>query len=145
MMPVNPSPTQATNLQSDYSVMTNHSKSAANAAPAIDMQVLETLQAELAVVAPGLMSELIELYLTNTPHVLATMQQAITENEATALNINAHTLKSNSARLGAITCSRLCLDLEMMGQESHLEGAAEILAELEAEFKRVERALRKIA
>jgi HPt (histidine-containing phosphotransfer) domain-containing protein len=138
------SPTEADTLQNGYSVMSNQPKSVVHAAPAIDIQVIETLKAELAVVAPGLMAELIELFLTNTPDVLMKMRQAIAQDDADTLKTCAHTLKSNCARLGASICSRICLNLEMMGQNGHLDGGDEKLAELELEYERVEQSLRKM-
>jgi HPt (histidine-containing phosphotransfer) domain-containing protein len=144
MMANNLSPAEVTTLQNGYSVMPNQPKSAVKDAPAIDMQVIETLQAELDVVAPGLMAEMIELFLTNTPDMLLKMRQAIAQEDAGTLKLCAHTLKSNCARLGASICSRICLNLEMMGQAGQLDGGDEKLAELELEYARVKQTLQNI-
>ena len=103
--------------------------------PAIDGKVFEKLRTELAQVAPELMVELIHYYLTNTPGLLAQLRQAVDQADAETLNRMAHMLKSNSARLGAMTCT-LCQELEIMGQTDRLQGAAKKLAELEREYER---------
>ncbi len=104
--------------------------------PAIDRKVFEKLRTELAQVAPELMAELIHYYLTHTPGLLTKLRQALDQADAETLNRTAHMLKSNSARLGAMTCSTLCQELEIMGQTGRLQGAAEKLAELEREYER---------
>ena len=114
------------------------------AAAAVDMKVLEKLRAELAEVAPGLMAELIDLYLANTPGLLAKLRQAIAQGDAGTVDNVAHTLKSNSTRLGAVTCSELCQELEIMGQSGELKGAEGKLAQLEQEHERVRVALEKV-
>jgi HPt (histidine-containing phosphotransfer) domain-containing protein len=63
------------------------------------------------------------------------MQQAVAESEPEKLQRAAHTLKSNSATVGAMLLSELCLEVEELGCSGVLEGAAENLAQLEVAYE----------
>jgi PAS domain S-box-containing protein len=102
-------------------------------AAAIDAAVLEEFRAMMGEVA----SELIGLFLEDTPNLLAELRGAVGQKDAKGLERAAHTLKSNSATLGAMTLSALCQELEVMGRAGTLEGAAEKVAQVQAEYERV--------
>jgi HPt (histidine-containing phosphotransfer) domain-containing protein len=56
----------------------------------------------------------------------------------------AHTLKSSSASIGAMTLSRMCAELEAMARADQIEGAAERIEALQVELETVRVALKKI-
>ncbi|MFL5800595.1 MAG: Hpt domain-containing protein [Roseiflexaceae bacterium] len=66
------------------------------------------------------------------------------QSRAVSLRIAAHTLKSNSELFGAPTLAGLCRDLEQRAKEGALEGAEEMVAQIEAEFARVQAAFEAI-
>jgi CheY-like chemotaxis protein len=103
----------------------------------IDTAVLESLEVEMGDAMP----ELIALYFENAPKLLADMRQAAVQGDAALLARAAHTLKPSSAILGAIPLATLCEELEVMGRTGVLEGAAEKLEQVEAEYERVKAAL----
>jgi PAS domain S-box-containing protein len=113
---------------------------AAHAGAAIDTAVLEGLSAGMEEVVP----ELIDIYFDGTPKLLADMRQAVAQDDASLLARAAHTLKPSSATLGAIPLATLCEELEAMGRAGVLEGAAEKLAQVEAEYRRVKTELEAI-
>jgi HPt (histidine-containing phosphotransfer) domain-containing protein len=86
-------------------------------------------------------SELIGLFLEDTPKLLADLRGAVVQKDAEGLERVAHSLKSSSATLGAMTLSTLCRELEVMGRAGTLEGAVEKVAQVEAEYERVKAAL----
>jgi HPt (histidine-containing phosphotransfer) domain-containing protein len=53
----------------------------------------------------------------------------------------AHTLKSGSANLGAVTLSALCKEMEMMGRNDALDGAKPLYAKMQKEYEAVKAAL----
>jgi CheY-like chemotaxis protein len=106
-------------------------------ADAIDVAVLEKFRAMMGEVA----SELIGLFLEDTPNLLADLREAVAQGDAEGLEQAAHTLKSSSATLGAMTLSALCQELEVMGRAGTLEGAGEKVAQVEVEYERVKAAL----
>jgi CheY-like chemotaxis protein/HPt (histidine-containing phosphotransfer) domain-containing protein len=89
-------------------------------------------------------AELIESFLTDMPHLLTIMRQNLDQGDAGGVHTTAHTLKSESADFGAMTLSGLCKELEMMGKAGTLEGAAELVAQVEAEYARVKEALQVV-
>ena len=69
------------------------------------------------------------------------MRQAVENADPAGLRLAAHSLKSNSAEFGAITLSNVCSELEVMGKAGTLTGAAQKVAQAEAEYEQVKVAL----
>jgi PAS domain S-box-containing protein len=90
---------------------------------------------------PDFIRELIDTYLTDAPGLFAQMRSALTSGDAETFRRAAHSLKSNSASLGALTLSALAKELEMMGKAGTLEGAAAKIAAADVEYERVKAAL----
>jgi CheY-like chemotaxis protein/HPt (histidine-containing phosphotransfer) domain-containing protein len=85
--------------------------------------------------------ELIDTYLSDAPELFAQMRSALAAADAETFRRAAHSLKSNSASLGALTLSALAKELEMMGKAANLKGAATKIAAADAEYARVKAAL----
>jgi two-component system, sensor histidine kinase and response regulator len=90
---------------------------------------------------PAFLAELIDTYFEDSATLLPAMRQALTAGSAEQLRRAAHSMKSNSASLGAEDLAVLCRELEEQGRVGVLGGAAERLAQVEAEYERVRRAL----
>jgi CheY-like chemotaxis protein len=99
---------------------------------------LSALQAEHGY---EVVAELIQLFLMNTPLMLAAMREAITQHNADSLWQAVHTLKGSSLNLGAEAITTLCRDLESSGQIDDLHEARSIIQQLEVEFDRVKSSL----
>jgi HPt (histidine-containing phosphotransfer) domain-containing protein len=89
------------------------------------------------------LGELIATYLNSAPQLLNTLRAAIAQNDVSATQKVAHTLKGSSASLGAMTLSAHCRELEMLARAGTLAGAAERLRQIESEYARVQLALEK--
>jgi PAS domain S-box-containing protein len=85
--------------------------------------------------------ELIDTYLTDAPGLFEQMRTALAAGDAETFRRAAHSLKSNSASLGALTLSAQAKELEMMGKEASLEGAAAKIAAADVEYAKVKAAL----
>ncbi|MEQ8537845.1 MAG: Hpt domain-containing protein [Coleofasciculus sp. D1-CHI-01] len=90
------------------------------------------------------MAQLITVFLTETPALIQGMETAIVQGNATGLEESAHTLKSSSASLGAITFSEYCEKLERMGENEQLTTASEVVSRLKRLYEGVKVALRDI-
>jgi HPt (histidine-containing phosphotransfer) domain-containing protein len=88
-----------------------------------------------------LLRRVIDRYAEDAPRLLASMRTAAANEDAHALQVAAHTLKSASANLGAVALAGMCKNLETTGRSGVTSGAAEALPELERELQRVGRAL----
>jgi CheY-like chemotaxis protein len=105
-------------------------------APALDRATLHQLRAEFG--DKGIVDELVETFLRNAPQLIAALRADGTEEVRRA----AHTLKTNARTLGAGELGRLSEELEEHARAGALYGSAERVARVEAEYARVERALR---
>ena len=88
-----------------------------------------------------LLAEMIDCYLEDAPKRLRAIAAAMARADAPELRLAAHTLKSSSATLGAKTLSKICQELELAAKNGKIEGEADKVPQLEAEFERVKAAL----
>ncbi len=75
------------------------------------------------------------------PHLLSALHQAVTNEDAMALRLAAHTCKGSVRYFGTNPAFDHAYQLEMMGREGKLQGAREVLAVLEQELGRLEQVL----
>jgi len=107
----------------------------------LDPGALDNLRSLETPAKPGIVKQIIALYLSSSPKLLAEIRDAIGTGDAALLRIAAHTLKSSSHNLGATRVGALCLTLENIGRDGSTVGAADLLAELEENFASVARLL----
>ncbi|MEG3959184.1 response regulator [Microcoleus sp. herbarium2] len=94
------------------------------------------------------LDEAIEIYLETAPELLRGISIALGNADPLALRRSAHSLKSISGTLGAFRLFELCEELEIMGRigtnanQPLPAPAAALLEEVEAEYQRVETALK---
>ncbi|MEG4381702.1 Hpt domain-containing protein, partial [Microcoleus sp. M2_C6] len=94
------------------------------------------------------LDEAIEIYLETAPELLRGISMALCNADPLALRRSAHSLKSISGTLGAFRLFELCEELEIMGRmgtnanQSLPDPASALLEEVEAEYQRVETALK---
>ncbi|MGB6167187.1 MAG: response regulator [Geitlerinemataceae cyanobacterium] len=84
------------------------------------------------------LEETIELYLQETPKLLAKLHNAVSEHDATALKDAAHSLKSTSAALGAFPLSSVSARIEVFSRIGDLEKAISLVPQLECQYRQVE-------
>ena len=86
--------------------------------------------------------ELIDTFLDEAPRLLASLRQALTDNNAETFRRTAHSLKSNGKTFGAMTFAELARELELLGRDSQLAEAGNKVENLTREFARVAAALK---
>jgi signal transduction histidine kinase/DNA-binding response OmpR family regulator len=118
--------------------------------PAIDLRVLQELQAIGREQNRDSLFEIIDIYLEDAPRLLQTMREAGNADHPSTLQQAAHTLKSTSAAVGATHLADICQKLEYWIMEhphqtpkDSISGAEiqEKLTGLEAEYQRVKTTL----
>jgi HPt (histidine-containing phosphotransfer) domain-containing protein len=65
------------------------------------------------------------------------LEKGIGSNDARAVEINAHMLKSSSASLGAVQFATLCAEIEKKGRAEFLDDAGTLTHRLKTEFTAV--------
>jgi CheY-like chemotaxis protein len=107
----------------------------------LDRQVLEQLSKVLTNGKPELLSRVINLYLVESPKLMARLKQAAAASDAPEIARAAHSLKSSSGNVGAKVLSAYCADIEASARRSDTEEARRLLAKIETEHGRVQNAL----
>ncbi|MEW6353403.1 MAG: response regulator [Pseudomonadota bacterium] len=115
-----------------------------NGAAPVDYRVLEGLRELQTEGAPDVVTELIDIYLDDSPLLLQSLQAAVAQNDTRGLRRAAHSLKSVSGNLGAKRLSALSKELEEMGRLDDLRGAEKKLAQLLHEYDAVKHALEDV-
>jgi CheY-like chemotaxis protein/HPt (histidine-containing phosphotransfer) domain-containing protein len=105
--------------------------------PVLDPAVLTELRQLQGEGEPDIVQELAAAFQFETPPLLEALRQAVIENEPEQLKRAAHNLKGSSHNLGARTMAALSTELETLGKNGTVEGAAELLSRLEQEYQRV--------
>jgi CheY-like chemotaxis protein/HPt (histidine-containing phosphotransfer) domain-containing protein len=85
--------------------------------------------------------DIIQCYLEDTPQRFQSIQDAISQENAGRVYLEAHALKSSSAIVGAKTLSQICKKLEDLGRDDNLTDAKSLLSQAMTEYKQVEAAL----
>ncbi|MEW6737647.1 MAG: Hpt domain-containing protein [Acidobacteriota bacterium] len=108
----------------------------------LDRSVLESLREDISGEDDGsdLLIDLILTFIEGIPQALSDLHQALEKANAKMLKEAAHTLKGNSAALGALHLADLCFDLEKAAKAGTIENAATMVKEIEAELERVHKA-----
>lgn len=110
-------------------------------APAINADVLNAFREDLGVAAPAILVELIDCYLTEAPKFVNAIALAASQADALSLMKTAHTFKSSSAVLGAMTLSNLCKHVEASANKFSPEQMMEQAFQIITEFERLKTAL----
>jgi|GEM_PF-1633093 len=109
--------------------------------PVLDPRVLNSLREFAGAKAQKVISQIIKQYLEDAPERLHAITTAATAQDTEALRKAAHSLRSSSANLGAITVAQLCKTVENIARSGTTEGTSEAIKQLQTEYARVEVAL----
>jgi DNA-binding response OmpR family regulator len=101
----------------------------------LDKDRVRELQ-DLACDDPGLLDELIDLFLTETPKLIDQMRRATEDEDGPALRRAAHTLKGSSGQIGALRLQDICATIETLAGTGSLVGVEPLLSELSLAFTR---------
>ena len=106
--------------------------------PVLDPEILDELRTMLG----GDLDHLIDVFLADTPRLIGTLEQAASGPDYDALRDAAHSLKSSSANLGAMSLSAAAKRVELGARERLLERPAVAVALVANEFSRARAALK---
>jgi len=84
-----------------------------------------------------LLRDIVEAFLDESPRLLAVIRGAIEQQDCTALQRAAHTLKGSTGYFGAARASEMALQLETMGKKAELTHAESALADMEQEMAKL--------
>ncbi len=132
-------------LEKALSASLHNSSPPSTSPPEVSTDALQHLMELTGSNDPGILSELLQMYLEDAPLQLASMKQALQQNDIETLERAAHTLKSSSHTMGAVAFAEQCAELEqaaeMHAPEEHL---ASLVQALEKAYPEVERTIRTL-
>jgi len=111
--------------------------------PVIDKSVLNSLRDLQMEGKPDILKRVISAYLSSTASLIVTLKEAYSVMDIEGTQNSAHSLKSSSANVGAITLSELCKELEMNCRKNTMENAELLIAEIDSELALVRDVLNK--
>ncbi len=103
---------------------------------AVDFSVLTSLDYDPIDREVDLVTELIDLYLGEVPHLINSIRKSLQNNDWRPARRAAHTLRGSSGNLGVLQLSNLADKLERLN-ETEVETARMLCENLEREFVRV--------
>ncbi len=109
----------------------------------LDTKVWQSLQKLAGAKAHIVLDKIVGEYLDDAPERLQAIQSAIATQDAEALRQAAHSLRSSSANLGAVTLSLMCKELEALANAGITEVPAKQRVQVEVEYEKVKTALIK--
>ncbi len=92
----------------------------------------------------GLLRRVVLLFIEKSPPLLDQMNTALKNGDAKEVYLAAHSLKSSSAVVGALSLSETCRQLEMVGRQGSLTEAAELVRSVRTQFSEVCEALIRV-
>ncbi len=104
---------------------------------ALDPAVIESLLALQRRGSADLLIRLFEAYETSATDLLAGIDRGLNDGDLDLVRQHAHTLKSSSHNVGAVSLGRMALDLETTAREGNLPRARELSAQILAEYASV--------
>jgi CheY-like chemotaxis protein/HPt (histidine-containing phosphotransfer) domain-containing protein len=107
----------------------------------LDHQVLDDLRSLAGAKAKTFLAGIMEQYFEDSPKKLQGIQEAINNQDATALRQAAHGLRSSSANLGAIAVADLCKQLEDLARSGTTQGSSTTMELLAQTYPKVKLAL----
>jgi len=108
----------------------------------VDLTILETVRTSQHDEQSDFLEKVAGTYLTIAETLIEELRAASTANDQRKLEDSSHCLKSSSASIGATQLAELCDKLEHNCRNNVVQNAAEQVAEIEAEFLRVETMLK---
>ncbi|AFY81764.1 PAS domain S-box protein [Oscillatoria acuminata] len=107
----------------------------------LDRQILDSLRDMAGPKAAAMLSLIIGNYLEDAPEKLQEMQEAVAQGNPEGLRQAAHSMRSSSANLGALTLANLFKELENLGRAGTTTNAQTLLNQVEKEYENVIKAL----
>jgi HPt (histidine-containing phosphotransfer) domain-containing protein len=113
--------------------------------PDLDSTILDKLRKLEAAAGPGLVRQVIDLFLRPLDEKVARLRALCSAADAHAVEAGAHALKGVAAQVGAARVADACAALEEAARAGDLSGAAALLERLEAAAAGAHKALSEVS
>ncbi|MGF6709076.1 signal transduction histidine kinase/CheY-like chemotaxis protein/HPt (histidine-containing phosphotransfer) domain-containing protein [Luteibacter sp. W1I16] len=103
----------------------------------LDIEALQALRDLQRPGRPDVLTRVIDLFSLDAPRLVEAMLEAVRSNDADALRHAAHTLKSTSANVGAVSLSTSCREIEQLARSTEVVAAGARVDDATKELSRV--------
>jgi HPt (histidine-containing phosphotransfer) domain-containing protein len=110
---------------------------------ALDTSALQALR-ESTGDDDAFLADLVMTFLDESPEQVAELRAAVAGADAGDVRRGAHTLKSNGATFGIVRLTAACRELENRASDGNLDGATELVAEIESALADARPALERV-
>lgn len=110
----------------------------------LDPRIIQDLRELGGADDPELLNELVGLFLADAPARIRDIENGITSGDVKTVERAAHTLKSSSANIGAMSLSAICRQIEDAARTSKLGDVRPLLASVGPTYDRVALALKQL-
>jgi len=121
-----------------------NSHSNANAAATLDVEALDMLRSLQRPDQPDILLKFTHEYLETSKRLMHDMKCAVLNNDLESITMSAHSMKSSSAVMGALSLSSLCKQMMEQGQADISKGIHSLYTDIEAEARQVSRTVRRL-
>jgi HPt (histidine-containing phosphotransfer) domain-containing protein len=111
----------------------------------LDLNVIEGLRELGGEDDPGLLLELVEMFLEDAPDRIREMEESMASGDLETMRRSAHTLKSSAANMGSINLSEICSKMEDAARQEETGSYAEMVPTAVNAFSEFEKALRQLS
>lgn len=111
---------------------------------AVEQEIRDKAKEWIGEYGADFLVELIDVYLEDTPYRLAQLHQALNGGDKEALTREAHTLKSSSANVGAMSFSAVAKEIETAARGGKVDEASEKARRMEEDFQLVKLSLEAV-
>lgn len=113
--------------------------------PVLDTAVIDGLRELGGDEDPGLVLELIEMFLDDAPSRLSEMMKGLEVGDLELMTRSVHTLKSSAANMGAMLLSSICKEMEAAAREQDVARYAAMTEACRQAYDRSASALREVS
>jgi CheY-like chemotaxis protein len=107
----------------------------------IDQKQLNSIRSLQREGAPDILGKVVNHYFSVAPCYIRKLREAVLANEAGVICSVAHSFKTSSANLGALSLADYCREMESFGLNNAMSRALEVLEKIEEEYEAVRAAL----
>ena len=115
---------------------------ASSADAGLDQKALDELRALDPDGTAGLLNQILQCYLDDTPTQIAQLRAAATAQNIESMTRAAHSMKSSSFSVGAARVGQLAFEIESKGHANSTDGCHALLVELEKQYATAAQRLR---
>jgi response regulator RpfG family c-di-GMP phosphodiesterase len=103
----------------------------------LDVDVINEIVALQRPGKPDLLTKVVEIYLEETEKLINEIKTGMAQRNYEQIRSAAHSLKSSSAHIGALTIAAFARDLETLGKNKSVVGADELVRSLDSHLSSV--------